>query len=358
MPNKSIELDFNGMNIYAGIDTHLKNWRVTFMLDDFVYKTISMDPNAQVLSNYLRKNFPNGNYLSAYEAGFCGYSVHRTLLKEGIQNIIVNPADIPTSDKERKQKEDARDSRKIARSLRNGELEAIYIPSQATEELRGFVRYRKSVVRDIARNKSRIKSFLYRHGIKIPTELDSASRYWSSNYTAWLRTIRLTTEFGHKVLLNTLETVEQLRSTLLNVNRELRKLAKNEPYIHQIKLLVSIPGIGLIVAMTILSELECISRFKNLDQLCSFLGLVPTTKSSDENKRIGGITPRSNKPLREMLIESAWIAIKNDPALALAYSNLCKRMKSTKAIVRIAKKLASRIRYVLMNQVEYQCSIL
>jgi len=358
MSSKSIELDFNGKNIYTGIDTHLKNWRVTILLDDFVYKTFSMDPNAKVLSNYLRRNFPNGNYHSAYEAGFCGYSVHRALINEGIQNIVVNPADIPTSDKERKQKEDARDSRKIARSLRNGELEPIYIPSQATEELRGFVRYRKSVVRDIARNKSRIKSFLYRHGIKIPAELDTASRYWSSNFTTWLKTIRLTTDFGHTVILNTLETVEQLRLTLLSVNKELRKIAKNEPYVHQIKLLVSIPGVGLIVAMTILSELECISRFKSLDQLCSFLGLVPTTKSSDENKRVGGITPRSNKPLRKMLIESAWVAIRNDPALALAYSNLCKRMKSNKAIIRIAKKLVSRIRYVLINQVEYKCSIL
>lgn len=353
-----MELDFNGKNIYTGIDTHLKNWRVTILLDDLVFKTFSMDPNAKVLSNYLRKNFPKGNYLSAYEAGFCGYSVHRALLNEGIQNIVVNPADIPTTDKEKKQKEDARDSRKIARSLKSGNLEPIYIPSIETEELRGFVRYRKSVVRDIARNKSRIKSFLYRHGIKIPAELDSSSRYWSSNFTAWLKTIRLTTDFGHTVLLNTLATIEQLRLTLLSVNRELRKIAKNEAYAHQIKLLISIPGIGLIVAMTILSELECISRFKSLDQLCSFLGLVPTTKSSDENKRVGGITPRSNKPLREMLIESAWVAIRNDPALALAYSNLCKRMKPNRAIIRIAKKLVSRIRYVLANQVEYQCSIL
>lgn len=353
-----MEIDFNGKNIYAGIDTHLKNWRVTILLDDLVYKTFSMDPNAKVLSNYLRKNFPKGNYYSAYEAGFCGYSVHRALFNEGIQNIVANPADIPTTDKEKKQKEDARDSRKIARSLKNGDLKPIYIPSLATEELRGFVRYRKSVVKDIARNKSRIKSFLYLHGIKIPETLDSPSRYWSSKFTDWLKTIRLTTDYGHTVILNTLETVGQLRSTLLSVNRELRKIAKNEPYVHQIKLLVSIPGIGLIVAMTILSELESIDRFKSLDQLCSFLGLVPTTKTSDKNERVGSITPRSNKPLREMLIESAWVAIRNDPALALAYSNLCKRMKSNKAIIRIAKKLVSRIRYVLANQVEYQCSIL
>lgn len=358
MSSKSKELDFNGINIYAGIDTHLKNWRVTIMVGETYYKTFSADPNAFSLASYLRKNFPNGNYLSAYEAGFCGYSVHRELEKLGIKNIIVNPADIPTTDKERRQKDDARDSRKIARSLQSGDLEAIYIPSIATQELRSLVRYRKSIVKDLSRNKNRIKSFLYLHGIKIPTILDAASRNWSSNFSKWLESIRLNTDYGHSVLANTLNTVNQLRKSLLDVNKELRRIGKTEQYACILKYLTSIPGIGLIVAMTIISELEDIMRFKNLDKLCSYIGLVPTTNSSGENERTGGVTPRSNKPLRGVIVESAWIAIRNDPALALAYSNLCKRMKPNKAIIRIAKKLLNRVRYVLKNQTEYKYAII
>ena len=193
MSSKSKKLDFSGINIYVGIDTHLKNWRVTILLDETPFKTFSMNPDAKILSNYLRRNFPNGNYLSAYEAGFCGYSVHRALIKEGIKNIIVNPADIPTTDKEKKQKEDSRDSRKIAHSLKNNQLRAIYIPTKATEEFRSFVRYRKSIVKDITRNKSRIKSFLYLHGIEIPEHLLSASQHWSSTFSKWLEGIKLIT---------------------------------------------------------------------------------------------------------------------------------------------------------------------
>ena len=358
MSSKSKELDFNGINIYAGIDTHLKNWRVTIMVEETYYKTFSADPNAFSLASYLRKNFPNGNYLSAYEAGFCGYSVHRELEKQGIKNIIANPADIPTTDKERRQKDDTRDSIKIARSLQNGDLDAIYIPSIATQELRSLVRYRKSIVKDLSRNKNRIKSFLYLHGIKIPTKLDSASRNWSSNFSRWLESIRLNTDYGHSVLTNTLNTVNQLRKSLLDVNKELRRIGRTEPYASTLKYLTSIPGIGLIVAMTIISELEDIMRFKNLDKLCSYIGLVPTTNSSGENERTGGVTPRSNKPLRGVIVESAWIAVRNDPALALAYSKLCKRMKPNKAIIRIAKKLLNRVRYVLKNQTEYQYAII
>ena len=357
MSGKVKQLDFEGQNIYVGIDVHLKNWRITILLEDIAHKTFCMDSQSDILYNYLARNFPGGNYFSAYEAGICGYSIHRSLEKLGIKNIVVNPADIPTTDKERKQKEDKRDSRKIARSLRNNELEAIYIPSEKTVELRGLVRYRKTVVKEISRNKNRIKTFLYFNGIKVPTELDSASRYWSANFSKWLESIRLTTGFGHTVLSNTLETVQHLRKVLLKVNKALRDISKNNEYTQKVKYLTSVPGIGLTTAMTFISELEDINRFKSLDRLCSYIGLVPTTNSSSDNERVGGITPRSNKPLRSALIESAWIAARNDPALTLAYSKLCKRMKPNKAIIRIAKKLLSRIRFVLINETNYEYSI-
>jgi hypothetical protein len=114
MEKKNSKISFKGQNIYVGIDVHLKSWKVTILLTHSYYKTFSMNPSSQELKQYLVKNFPGGNYFSAYEAGFFSYSIHRELLIEGIQNIIVNPADIPTTDKERKQKEDKRDSRKIA----------------------------------------------------------------------------------------------------------------------------------------------------------------------------------------------------------------------------------------------------
>ena len=131
------------------------------MVDGIQCKTFSQDPEARVLRGYLQTNYPGGNYYSAYEAGFCGFAPHRDLLKYGINNIVVNPADIPTKDKEKKQKEDARDSRKIARCLYNKELEAIHVPSIDIEGLRILVRYRKTLVKEINRFKSRTKSLLY-----------------------------------------------------------------------------------------------------------------------------------------------------------------------------------------------------
>lgn len=345
-----------GQNVYVGIDAHLKSWKVTILLEHSDFKTFSQDPCAEILGHYLRRNFPYGDYHSAYEAGFCGFSVHRELEKQGVKNIVVNPADIPTTDKDRKQKEDKRDSRKIAKALRNGELQGIYIPTVIGMEFRALVRYRKTLVKDINRNKTRIKALLHFNGIKIPGELDSASKYWSGRFTHWLRDIRFSSDFGDKNLSMLLDTTLYFRQKLLEVNRELRNISKNGLYATQLQRLCTIPGIGLITACTLLSEIESILRFRNLDAFCSYIGLVPSTNSSSDREIVRGITPRANKPMRGVIMEAAWMAIRNDPSLALRFNELRQRMDANKAIIRIAKNLLSRIRYVLKNETEYVCT--
>jgi transposase len=346
------QLDYSGKNIYVGLDTHLKSWKTTIRVGDTFFKTFSQDPEARVLSNYLKKNFPGGNYYSAYEASFSGFKAHRELIKLGINNIVVNPADIPTTDKERKQKEDARDSRKIAEQLAASNLVGIYIPDIDFEGDRSLLRFRKTLTKEIARNKVRVKSFLYYHGIVIPTHFSKTTN-WSKQFTLWLQDIEFPTSSAKATLTYIIELVLFLRTKHLEVLKQIRALSKQEPYQRNVGLLMSIPGIGLITAMTFLTEIEDITRFKNLDKLCSYIGLVPTTNSSGEHNSVGNITKRQNKILRSMIIESSWMAIRNDPALMLAYQKLTVRMKPSKSIIRIAKKMINRIRYVLKQEKPY-----
>jgi transposase len=352
------QLSFHGQTIYTGIDLHLKNWVVTIMLEHSIHKKMSINPSGKDLKVYLDNNFPGGNYHTAYEAGFTGFSTHWELERCGFKNIVVNPADIPTTDKERRQKEDKRDSMKIARSLRSGELKGIYIPQHHTVELRSLVRHRKTLVKEISRNKNRVKSILYFNGIKIPEDKRVDSHYWSNKFTAWLMTLEFKTPEGKMVMEQILEIVKFLRLKLLAVNREFRNIKKAGSYSKQLELLCSMPGIGLVIAMTLLSEIGDFKRFKNLDRFCSFVGLVPSTNSSGEKESVGGITPRANTPIRSVIIEAAWVASRLDPALALKFTELCGRMKPSEAIVRIAKKLLSRIRSVMINQTAYVCNVI
>ena len=100
-----------------------------------------------------------------------------------------------------------------------------------------------------------------------------------------------------------------------------------------------------------------INRFQGLDELASFVGLVPAVYSSGEKEKVLGLSVRHNQYLRYMLIESAWVAIRKDPALTLKYSELIRRMSKQEAIIRIAKKLLNRIRFVWKNNLPYSFSL-
>lgn len=180
------QLDFSGQNIYVGLDTHKNQITTTILSEHSTHKTFSQPPDGRILANYLRRNFPGANYYAAYEAGFSGFWLQETLKKEGINCIVVNPSDVPTKDKERKQKRDAMDSRKIARSLRNGELEGIYIPSKRTQCDRVLVRTRYRIVGNLTRCKNRIKALLYYFGIDFPEEFNRPGTHWSRKFMKWL----------------------------------------------------------------------------------------------------------------------------------------------------------------------------
>ena len=353
MQKQNYKLDFKGEDIYAGIDAHLKSWKVSIMVNGVLCKTFSQSSKAEDLKKYLDNNYPNGTYHSAYEAGFCGFSAHRELQKLGINNIVVNPADIPTTDKEKKQKEDGRDSRKIVRSLYEKSLVAIHVPEMDIEGLRTLVRYRRTLVKEIGRYKNRTKSLLYYNGEEIPADMATGSNHWSKNYSQWLKELVFDSPHSKQTLAKITDTVEHLREKLLEINHIFRQMEKEGEYSAPIELLRSVPGVGLVTAMTILTELNNMQRIKNIDCLCSYVGLIPSTNSSGPNERTGGITPRSNQQLRSMLIESAWIAIRHDPVLIQKYGVLVKRMPANKAIVNIAKRLLSRIRYVMTNDKKY-----
>jgi transposase len=354
MREKISQNSFKGQAIYIGIDVHLKNWKVSVMSENVHYKTFSSPPEPARLSKYLFEHFPGATYHAAYEAGFSGFWLHKELTNLGINSIIVNPADIPTTDKERKQKEDKRDSRKIVKTLQAGQLRGIHVPSERIQQDRMLLRTRDIIVRDITRNKNRIKGRLYFMGIQYPDRFATTSSHWSKPFVQWLESIKLEHESGRAGLNSILEMVNHQRRSLLKVTRAMQVLSKTAFYEENVKLLISIPGIARLTAMKLLTELDNIDRFENFKHLCSYVGLVPSTNSSGENEVVNGITPRKLSSIRVALVESAWTAIRNDPALLSSFQRHCKRMNANRAIIRIAKKLLNRIVYVLRKKEKYE----
>ena len=113
----------------------------------------------------------------------------------------------------------------------------------------------------------------------------------------------------------------------------------------------------MITALTFLTEVGNTSRFKSIDQLCNYIGLVPSLHGSGEKQHVGNLSPRKSTYIMAVLMESAWSAVGKDPALLQAYHQLCTRMKGQEAIIRIARRLVARMRYVLLNRTQYELRI-
>ena len=345
---QSNTLDFSGQNIYVGIDVHLKSWSVAILSEHSGLKRFSQRPAPEALHHYLVSNYPGANYYSVYEAGFCGFWIHESLTDLGINNIVVNPADVPTMSKEKLRKTDAVDCNKLARELRSGSLEGIYVPGTATLELRSLIRLRTLIVKD------RIKSLLHFHGVEIPEEfIRCSSHCWSKRFLRWLHNLELSTEYGKKTLELHLEQFIRLRKMLLQETRAIREISRKAPFAKPIRLLSSVPGIGITTAATLMVEIDDIVRFNSAEHLASFIGLVPMCHSSGDNDVIGDITLRRHFMLRWLLVQAAWTAIRIDPAMTMAYTTYRKRMNPQKAIVKIARRLVNRIYYVLKHEKEY-----
>jgi transposase len=352
------KLDFTGQNIYVGIDVHLKSWSVAVLSEGAVLKKFTQSPSPEALYKFLVVNYPGASYHSVYEAGFSGFWTHYALLQLGVNNIVVNPSDVPTMLKEKLRKSDAVDCNKLARSLRSGELKGIYIPSQENFELRSLTRLRKTITLDIAREKNRIKGLLYLNGITYPENFSHSYTHWSRRFIAWLQTLNTDCEHFRKTLDFHINTLLYHRKSLLEYTRDMRKITRSENFARQMDLITSVPGIGVTIGMTILTEIQDVSRFKNSDSLASYIGLTPMCYSSGEKENSGDITIRKHSSLRCYLVEAAWKAVRFDPAMTLAYQNYRVRgLHPNKAIIKIARKLSNRIFYVLKHQKKYVSNI-
>lgn len=353
--SKVKELNFEGQTIFCGLDVHKKNWRVNVRTEEFELEDYSQDPSEELLLEHLRKRYPGAKYEIAYEAGFCGFSLQRYMEKSGVTCIVVNPSDVKSSDKEKKRKTDKIDARKISRELSKGELDAIYVPAVEIEHVRTLVRQRSRLVRDQTRCKNRIWHLLMFSGLKLDAE--KPKQYWNRKFIESLRKLDCGSEPLRQALDIAIEEYLLVRKLLCFATKQIRTLSTKTSFAAIQKLLQSIPGIGIVNAMIIMSELQDIRRFKTLDSLCCYAGIVPDTCSSGDNEIVKGITHRSNHYLRPAIVESSWVIIRKDPAMLMLYKKYCKSMIENKAIIKIAKHLLSRIRYVWSKQVEYEIGI-
>lgn len=325
MKSQFKKLDYSGQQVFVGLDVHKKTWKVATCTEHSnpTHWPVTIErPFVRNLKKYLDKHYPRATFICAYEAGFCGFWIHDQMEKNGLHTLVVHAADIPTSDKQRKQKEDKRDARKIAKTLKSGDIEGIHVPSKQAQEDRSVVRERYSIAKSGRRIKAQIKSHLALYGIEIPEEM--TKKHCSGRFVEWLEQVR--EKYGDRTLSLQLERLYLIRDLQLKANKALRDLSTTQRHREVYPFLLTIPGVGPLTAMLLIGEMIDMKRFANFDNLSSYVGFIPTTDSSADTDRVGNLTKRRNIRLRSALIESSWSAIKSDPELLLKYEEYRKRM--------------------------------
>jgi len=317
---------FKGQNIYVGIDVHLRSWSVTILSETSVLKRMSQGADPDALHRFLTSHYPEAEYYSVYEAGFCGFWIHDRLTELGIHNIVVNPADVPTMSSEKLRKTDAVDSKKLAVSLRAKQLKGIYTPDSEALEIRSLIRLKNSITKDMTRQKNRIKSQLRYLGIEIPVEYLEPYSNWSKRFLNWLKQVAMRTPSGRQAMDILIMQFNALRMQKAEMTRKLRALSHTERFEETLELLMTVPGIGQTTGLALMAEIVDITRFANAEQLAAYVGMIPMCHSSGDHEGVGDITLRKHAILRSNIIEAAWVAIRKDESMQLCYLNNCKRM--------------------------------
>jgi transposase len=148
-----------------------------------------------------------------------------------------------------------------------------------------------------------------------------------------------------------LRIIKTLDNEIKQLSKHLKELAENDD---DIRLLMTIPGVGYYTALLVKSEIGDINRFSNGDKLCSYGGLVPSTHASGGTVRHGSITKEGSRWLRWIMVEAAMTHVhKYDTAITKAYHRIAERRGKQVATVAAARKLLLCCYAVLKNKHPY-----
>ena len=338
--------------IFVGIEDSKKSWKLCVRSDGIIVNETSMPAKFEGLINYFKNNFPECKISAMYEAGFRGFGLHDQLEKEGI-NCIVTPPHTVVDEKVKRQKNDRIDCRRLAKNLENNDYKSCHVPDKDLREDRQISRIFGQVQKDIIRVRNRLRRSLEFHGLD---EHFPSGRWYEKEYRELipkLKKMELSSSitFSFEILLRELEHLKSLKKELF---RALRDLSKTDRYKEDVRLLKSAPGIGLLTAIRLALEWGDLSRFKRKEEFSNYTGLVPSDYSTGEQDHKGHITKQGNRSVRGWLVECAWISIRHDPILFDKYQRVKKSCGSKKkAIVAVARKLAIRLRALLLTRQEY-----
>jgi transposase len=290
----------------------------------------------------------NTRVVSCYEAGRDGFWLHRYLLANAIENVIVDSASIEVNRRKRRAKSDQLDAAQLVSMLlryHGGEKKVwsvVHVPSVVDEDARQLHRELEELKDERTQHVNRIKGLLASQGCEVEIDAEFperllALRLWDDTQVPAELRARLQREY---------ERWQFVERQIRDVENERRKRIRRDEtrHVDQVRQLLSLSGMGLNGSWLLVFEFFAWRRFANRRQVGALVGLTPTPYQSGDSDREQGISKAGNRRMRKMLVELAWCWLRYQPESALSqwyqrrFGKGNKRQRKI-GIVAVARKL-------------------
>jgi transposase len=295
----------SGRALFIGLDVHNDTIAVSLAPSDSTevrrYGIIGgCHDDVLKLAKKLQGAHPSTPLRFCYEAGPRGYPLCRFIRSHGYGCIIVAPSKVPRKPGDRV-KTDRRDADQLARLYRAGELTAIYVPDAQDEAVRDLLRARYQVSRQQHRGRQQLKMFLLRHNLRY-----AGKTAWTPAHLRYLATVKMPFAQQQFVFQEMVNVISEAGQRLERYEAQLPGVVAGWRWEPVVRALMSLRGLALLNAATLVAELGDLNRFTTAAQLMSYLGLVPSEDTTSDDRKQGGITKMGNGIARRALIEAAW----------------------------------------------------
>jgi len=275
---------------FIGMDVHKDTIVVAVTATGEVGKATAYGtfPNSAAALEKLVRRFRqagDGPLKFCYEAGPCGYGVHRTLTRLGEDCMVVAPSMIPRKSGDR-QKNDKRDAASLAVLHRGGLLTAVWVPDAAHEAMRDLIRTRLAAVRAVRTARQQLSAFLQRH----ERIYRSGGKAWTKAHRGWLADQSFAQPAQQIVLEESIEAVRLGEQRRDRVDDYLRAQIPTWSLFPLVRNLGAVRGLDIIASAGLAAAMGDPSRFASAPDFMAYLGLVPSEHSSGPKRRIGAIT--------------------------------------------------------------------
>lgn len=322
--------------ITIGMDVHKHSWNLAIYsrLQRRVVKGWHMPADFKALLNILE---PLRHHIDriGYEAGPTGFGLARFLREFDFNACVIAPSEIdrPAG---KKAKSDKLDARKLAKAIDHEDIPTVYIPTEEEEDAREAFRNREQLRKKITRNKSQIKSLLLKWGMPEPDGL----KHWSKASIEALLTIPLpeNAAFQMQTYVSELKHLTELHR---KAERRMKATA-HQRHPADFANFQTVQGVGPITAAGFLLEIPQLKQLPNVDAVGKITGLCPLRKGSGLHEHECGRETGGKKRIRSLLVEAAWIWIRQDPWAQSHFDRISAGKKTRRkiAIVAVARRLA------------------